>query len=174
MESGKVQTVLGVIDPEKLGCTLTHEHIWMDLRPGLTKPPREADLDKINCNEITLRNLGWIRQNPFCHQHSLALNEEPVEDMIQEVAEFKKEGGSTIVDNTVYGMQRNVEVLKKIAMASGLNIIAGSGYYVDSFVSPEMKSLSVEDMVSVSKFVHHRLLAPKIHFTNVQEILDEN
>lgn len=150
MASGKIQTVLGVIDPEKLGRTLTHEHISLDFRPGVVKPPREADLDKINCNEITLRNLGWIRQNPMCHKYNLALNEEPIEDLIQEVTEFKKEGGSTIVDNTIYGMQRNVEVLKKIASASGLNIIAGSGYYVDCYITPEMKSLSVEDMVSVS------------------------
>jgi phosphotriesterase-related protein len=71
--------------------------------------------------------------------------------MIQEVAEFKKEGGSTIVENTTYGIQRNVDDLKKISLATGVNIISGTGYYLDQTQTSEVKSASVEELSDVSK-----------------------
>ena len=42
--SGKVQTVLGPIDPESLGITLTHEHLLLDV--AFLEPPRDRASDK--------------------------------------------------------------------------------------------------------------------------------
>ena len=39
--AGRAQTVLGVISPEKLGVTLTHEHLLIDMSP-LFAPPERA------------------------------------------------------------------------------------------------------------------------------------
>ena len=47
---GKAQTVLGTIDPAKLGSTLMHEHVLWDLRKG------EARVKNDLGPEITLKN----------------------------------------------------------------------------------------------------------------------
>ena len=51
---GKIQTVLGPIEPEKLGRTLMHEHVLCDIRP----PGTRADNDL--GPEITLENTWQI------------------------------------------------------------------------------------------------------------------
>ena len=55
--AGKAITVLGAVEPDRLGFTLMHEHLYLDLRrnhlPGPDLPPDEramweADLDLPN------------------------------------------------------------------------------------------------------------------------------
>ena len=51
---GKIQTVLGPIEPERLGRTLMHEHVLCDIRPPGTRS--DNDLGP----EITLENVWQI------------------------------------------------------------------------------------------------------------------
>ncbi|EDO49918.1 predicted protein [Nematostella vectensis] len=146
MTSGMAQTVCGLLQPQKLGRTLTHEHMVMDYKSCYFKPSREQDLHLCSKKEITMQNLYWLRQNPYSNAFNLSLGDEPLEEIIAEVAEFKKEGGSTIVDNTTYGIMRNVEALKKISMATDVNIICGTGYYLDHTLPPEIKNAPIEEL----------------------------
>jgi phosphotriesterase-related protein len=66
--------------------------------------------------------------------------------MIEEASKFKAAGGSTIVDATSNGLGRNPEALRRISSRTGLNIIAGSGYYVWSTHPRNMESKSVDDI----------------------------
>lgn len=54
--------VLGLISPEELGRTLTHEHFSLDFNKFYVAPPDkfETYLD----SEITLDNVGVVRQYP--------------------------------------------------------------------------------------------------------------
>jgi len=146
MASGKIQTVLGPIDPSALGRTLTHEHIKMDYKCCLRPPWRESDAEKMTNSEFNLTNVGWIHQNPYSHKFNLALGDEPFDDMVKELNLFKQEGGQSIVEVTTLGIQRDVEYLAKTASATGLNIIAGTGYYLDHSLPPEVKASSVEEL----------------------------
>ena len=51
---------------------------------------------------------------------------------------------------TTVGIVRDVEYLAKAASATGLNIIAGTGYYLDSTLPAEVKSSSVEELSKVN------------------------
>lgn len=146
MASGQIQTVLGPIPPSALGRTLTHEHIKMDYKCCLRPPWRESDVDKMANSEFTMANLGWIQQNPYSHKLNLALGDEPFDDIMAELNYFKQEGGQSIVEVTTVGIVRDVEYLAKAASATGLNIIAGTGYYLDSTLPAEVKSSSVEEL----------------------------
>ena len=150
MTSGKIQTVLGLIEPSTLGRTLTHEHIVMDYRKCIEEPRRKRDESKMKSGEITLETLGWIQQNPYCHEFNLAMGDEPLEDIVREVGMFKKEGGSSIVECTTVGLDRDVEVLAQVSTATGLNIIAGAGHFLGCTLPPEVKSASVEELTQVS------------------------
>lgn len=146
MASGQIQTVLGPIAPSALGRTLTHEHIKMDYKCCLRLPWRESDAEKMTNSEFNLANLGWIHQNPYSHKFNMAIGDEPFEDIVAELNLFKQEGGQSIVEVTTVGIARDVEYLAKAASATGLNIIAGTGYYLDSTLPAEVKSSSVEEL----------------------------
>lgn len=150
MASGQVQTVLGPIDPSTLGRTLTHEHIKMDYKCCLRPPWRVSDAEKMLNSEFNFANLGWIHLNPYSHKFNMELGDEPFEDMVKELNLFKQEGGQSIVEVTTIGITRDVEYLAKAASATGLNIIAGTGYYLDQSLPPEVKASSVEELSKVS------------------------
>lgn len=59
------------------------------------------------------------------------LNDEPL--MIEEVLRFKEAGGRTIVELTNHGLGRDPAGLRRIAEATGLNIVMGSGWYREPY-----------------------------------------
>ena len=148
--SGKVQTVLGLVEPSCLGCTLTHEHLKMDYKNCYRAPRRKCDIEKGKYPGITLETVGWVRQNPYSHIFNLCFGDEPKEDIIKEVYLFKEEGGSTICECTTTGISRSVAFCKDVSEATGVNVIVGTGFYIDHTLSAEVKSLTVEQMAQVS------------------------
>jgi predicted metal-dependent phosphotriesterase family hydrolase len=52
---------------------------------------------------------------------------------IDEVALFRKAGGDTIVDQTVYGLHPDPEGLRDISEKTGVKIIAGTGFYWETY-----------------------------------------
>ncbi|XP_077991347.1 N-acetyltaurine hydrolase-like [Glandiceps talaboti] len=142
--SGKVQTVCGLMDPNDLGRTLTHEHFHMTFDVSYIPADRESDMDKTNMPFI-LENSGWIRQNPYSHKPNLQLDD--VDAMlIEELKFYKENGGCTMVDNTTLGIDRNIKKVKQYSEASGVNIVAGTGYYVGASHPPEMDTMSIEEL----------------------------
>ncbi len=129
---GKVQTVLGLIDPGELGRTMTHEHLLIDLNvPGARDDPGD---------ELSLRNLGrnrrYSNRNPFI----LRLDSEEV--ATGELAEFKAAGGGSIVDATSIGLIRRPEALRRISRTVGVHVVMGCSYYVADYHPPEVGELS--------------------------------
>ncbi|MDA0991521.1 MAG: phosphotriesterase-related protein [Verrucomicrobia bacterium] len=55
-----------------------------------------------------------------------------IELAIDELRAFKNAGGGALVDCTLPSIGRDVEVQKKVAEATGLHIIAGTGYYKEA------------------------------------------
>ncbi|XP_043541652.1 phosphotriesterase-related protein-like [Chiloscyllium plagiosum] len=146
--SGKVQTVLGVMDPRRLGRTLTHEHLTMSFAFCYTPPPPGQEA----CSEmpITMNNLYWLKQNPYSHRANLLLNEE-VEAVKGELLHFKEVGGGTIVENTTTGICRDVKALRRLSEETGVQIIAGAGFYVAETHSSETRSTSVEKVTAQNR-----------------------
>ncbi|GCC20988.1 N-acetyltaurine hydrolase isoform X1 [Chiloscyllium punctatum] len=144
--SGKVQTVLGVMDPRRLGRTLTHEHLTMSFAFCYTPPPPGQEA----CSEMpmTMNNLYWLKQNPYSHRANLLLNEE-VEAVKGELLHFKEVGGGTIVENTTTGICRDVKALRRLSEETGVHIIAGAGFYVAETHSSETRSTSVEKLTDI-------------------------
>ena len=142
--SGKAWTVLGPIDPSVLGITLTHEHLLIDEVRACFELPEGASQRKLAGDPVTLDNLGWVRFHPLSNKDNLRLDNEDV--MVGEALKFKNSGGSTIVDVTSGGLGRDPEGLRRIALRTGLNIIAGSGYYVAAAHPNEIESKDADDI----------------------------
>jgi phosphotriesterase-related protein len=137
--TGKIQTVLGIIDAEDLGVTLPHEHIIADLSIYFTEPT-EASGKILSHQPITLKNLYWVHCNRFNNIDNLKLCDEQL--AIEEALLYKWSGGTTIVELSSIGLSRDPLALARISRATGLNIVMGSGYYLECSHPPELAGMT--------------------------------
>ena len=131
--SGKVQTVLGPVDPGQLGRTLTHEHIFFDGSWVETRPQSASDqafFDKPVSQEI----LGRLRYRLKPNRDNGRLDD--VETAIEEVGLFKQYGGGTLVEASSIGIGRDPIGLARVSNATGVNIVMGASFYVNTHHPP--------------------------------------
>jgi len=125
--TGKVQTVLGLIDGKELGLTLPHEHLLLDLTVRFKLADESVTAKAMAEKPMTLDMAGWIRFHLFENRDNLVLNDEAL--TIKEITRFKLVGGKSVVDVTNWGIGQDPHAMTRIARATGLNIIMGTGYY---------------------------------------------
>jgi phosphotriesterase-related protein len=139
--SGQVMTVLGPIPAAELGITLPHEHILNDCRCWWHRPS-EAERHHLATEPVHPGIIGELRMDPFVNLDNCALDDEPL--AIAELLAFKHAGGVSVVDPTCRGIGRNPAALQGIARATGLNIVMGSGYYLQSSHPPALAGMSID------------------------------
>jgi phosphotriesterase-related protein len=133
-------TVVGPVPADALGITLMHEHLLLDAtswwhRP--TEPSRVALADAAMSCAI----YGELRMDPFVNRHNCRLDD--VQAAIDEVRQFAELGGRTVIDPTCRGIGRNPHALQEIARATGLQIVMGTGFYLQPSHPPEVSGMSV-------------------------------
>lgn len=143
--TGKVQTVLGPIDADTLGVTLPHEHLMVDSSCYFTEPNLATE-KTLAYQPVTLENLSWIKYNLSSNLDNMKLQDEKV--AINEAILYKASGGNTIVDASSIGCGRDPAALVRIAQITGLNIIMGSGYYMEVSHPPDLESKSEVDIAN--------------------------
>ena len=136
----QVQTVLGPVPASDLGTTLIHEHLVVNLRCYWSP---EADPDSAFL-PLSMSAMGRIRANPFAIRDNLLIDEPHI--AVEELTHFKNAGGGTVVDVTPQGIGRDPLTLAWLAEQTGINIIAGCGYYVRDSHPPGLESRSVDDL----------------------------
>ena len=141
---GKVQTVLGPVEPSELGATTTHEHLIIDFR-FMFREPEGADAQQLAREEITLENRGWIAYNHYSSLPNLLLTD--MDTAVEEARLFKTAGGGTIVDATTIGIGRDPVGLARVAREAGINVVMGAGFYVDAVHPADMDSRTEDDLV---------------------------
>ena len=139
--SGQVMTVRGLIPASQLGITLPHEHILNDCRCWWNAP-REPERQYLAQGPVRMEIIGELRMDPFVNLHNCALDDEDL--ATAELMQFVHAGGQTVIDPTCRGIGRNPQALVRVSEATGLNIVMGSGYYLQSSHPPEVKSFSVD------------------------------
>ena len=60
---------------------------------------------------------------------------------------YRQAGGKSVVDVATKGMYASREKLPKVSQDSDVNIICGTGFYVDCCVPDSVKAMSERDMV---------------------------
>lgn len=143
-----VQTVLGPIDPNLLGRTLTHEHLALDFEAFFCEPP--ADFKSYLDKKICMETLGSLRQYPYSSKENLRFYDEEAHDaVLKDIELYKKFGGGAIVENSSHGLKRNLEFMVEAAKKTNVHIIAGTGHYVHNLQGKEDLSLTVEKMTDL-------------------------
>jgi phosphotriesterase-related protein len=90
--------------------------------------PEDKELASIAEAPVQMENLGALRKNPYMSKDNLTLFD--IDLALKEVIFFRKAGGGAMVDCTTIGIGRDVKALKNISLASGLKMIAGTGFYI--------------------------------------------
>ena len=144
--TGKVQTVLGLIDGDELGFTLPHEHLLLDLTVRFKLTDESINARVMSQKPVSLETLGWIRFHNFENVDNLILDDE--EKATKEASLYQLAGGKSIVDVTNRGIRRDPHALTRISRATGLHVIMGSGYYtVDSGCEQKLKAVTEDEIV---------------------------
>ena len=143
INQGKVMTVLGPIEPKNVGNTSTHDHIIIDFNAILTEPIDSKDISKME-EKISIDNLGWVRFNWASSKDNLVYKD--VKDACNELDHYRNSGGNTIVDVTNIGLGRDPKKLKEISSKTGVNIIMGSGFYVELAQTRNYTSDGIESL----------------------------
>jgi phosphotriesterase-related protein len=141
--AGKTQTVLGWVEGKDLGVTLPHEHLISDAGFNFSEPD-DASEKALAYKPVGMEISSWLRYHPSENLENCQLLDE--QEAIDEALLFKKAGGRTLVDASSIGIGRNPEALVRIARATGLNIIMGSGYMVHRCQPPDMSDRTEEEI----------------------------
>ncbi|XP_055698422.1 phosphotriesterase-related protein [Phlebotomus papatasi] len=145
----QVQTVRGTVASNSLGYTLTHEHLALDFTHFHTEPPQPL-ASIFQAPRITLENVGFVRQYPYSSSYNLSFNDEDSRLAVEkDIEAFKRFGGGTIVENTSHGLNRNLGLMHDISVATGVQIVAGTGHYVASLQTASTQAMTVEQLTDM-------------------------
>jgi phosphotriesterase-related protein len=154
-EPARVQTVLGPVAPAELGYTQMHEHLLSDLS-RFALPVVEPDeggpwyAREIDQETIRPQDYQWIRRYQRHHRGNLVLDD--VDVAVDELADYARLGGRTIVEVTTDGIGRDPRGLAEIARRTGLHIVMGSGYYAHGGHPEHVRRSTVEELAE--RIVH--------------------
>ena len=142
--AGKVMTVHGPIDPDVLGPTLMHEHLFIIFYKGVLPDHYTPATDWCMWEqELTMDKLDLVRARKPLRDNWLLVDERSA---IEEVMEFRYRGGGTIVDVTSIGIGRDPLALSRVSHATGLNVVMGAGWYQKLYHPVDMDQKTVEGM----------------------------
>jgi phosphotriesterase-related protein len=150
-DTGQIVTVEGRIEPEALGTTLPHEHMFADASNWFT-PTESAYERKLAEEPVTLENRGYIEHNLYGNRDNMRLNS--YDEALEEVRRFNRAGGDAVVDLTPKNIGRDPRRVRGIARETGLTFVHGTGYYVrtahpeylDDMTSEEIEDEFVSDV----------------------------
>jgi phosphotriesterase-related protein len=134
-------TVDGPVPAGDLGMTLMHEHLVNDCRCWWN-PPKEPARAHLATAPVHPGIVGELRMDPFVNLDNCALDDHRV--AAAELMPFRAAGGRTVVDPTCRGIGRSPDKLREIARLTGLRIVMGAGYYLESSHPPEVRRLSAD------------------------------
>ena len=115
----RIHTIRGSVEIDSLGLILPHEHLFTDLRG-----PRVADYAQADPSAV-------------------------VEVVEPHLAEACKAGVTALVECSTVGVGRNLAVLRRLAEASSIHIIAPTGVYRDAYIPESLREISVHDLADL-------------------------
>ena len=139
--SGLVMTVNGPLPAVDLGITLMHEHLVNDCRCWWN-PPKQPERARLGGEPVHMGIIGELRMDPFVNLDNCALDDHRL--AAAELMPFKAAGGRTVVDPTCRGIGRDPVKLRAIAAETGLQIVMGAGYYLQTSHPPALRSMSID------------------------------
>jgi phosphotriesterase-related protein len=143
-----IQSVTGPVDSADLGVCLPHEHIINDVRSWWQASNQVGiDPEKFAKQPVSTDILWELRLDPFSNLDNCQMDDAATAE--EELLMFKALGGVSVLEATSVSIGRNLPMLRDISQATGLTVIAGTGFYLDSSQPESIKSKSVEEIAQL-------------------------
>ena len=144
-----IVTVNGPIEPDELGLTLAHEHIFCDTSGDFRAPPPQiasliADMGVDLEQPISLPSLGFLWREPQWSVSNQIL--ESYEDAVDELRWAQRVGVKAVIDPTPIGLGRMPEAQRRLSAELGMHVVAGTGYYRDKFHPPKSRPMTIAEI----------------------------
>lgn len=141
----QVMTVLGPMDANRLGITMSHVHLLIELAVAEQREsPGNASQKVLFDKPLTMDMLGPLRRRVHLLKDNLVMGD--IDEQIGELMLYKRFGGISVVEPGVIGLGRDPVGLRQIAAATGVNVIASSGWYIGASHSQAVNDSSVEKL----------------------------
>lgn len=138
-----IQTVTGPIDHTGLGLVLPHEHLVNDLARAFT-PAADPQVRTMLAGPVTAELAPVLREHPYNSKDNCSLHDAAA--VVEDLCAFRAAGGDTVIDLTPPGLGRDPEALLKYSEASGVQVVMGSGWYLQKFQAGEDLAASEEEL----------------------------
>lgn len=122
----RAQGVLGPIDADDLGVTLTHEHLLWDLTPWKSEPATEREREAAT-GPVRPEVRASLRFDPCLSLDNLVQRD--VDVACEELGDALAAGVRTVVDPTNVSLGRDPQALAAIARRTGAQVVMGCGWY---------------------------------------------
>jgi phosphotriesterase-related protein len=152
MADKRIMTVMGPIAPEQLGWTSMHEHVLMRGRVLRERHVKACpdEYSPIPADEpMSIENVGIISHNGMLTWDAVDLQDEEL--MAGEVGDFKKAGGDSMTELSAIGIRCSLPGVKRIAEASGVHVVACTGFYVHDSWPEKYYGLGIEGYAAVMR-----------------------
>ena len=136
-------TVTGPIDPDDLGITLMHEHVFIDASSWWRGPESGASA-RVASGPVDVSIIGELRMDPFSNKDNCVLSDAAA--AAEELGRFRDLGGRTVVDTTGIGIGRDPRALRRVSEATGLQVVMGSGFYLEGSQPGRTADMSIDDI----------------------------
>lgn len=140
-----VRTVTGVVGSDELGFVLPHEHLLNSIEAGgLVPDPSFPDL----FDAPVTPELAWLlRDRPYASKDNCVLD--VPDDVAAELLHFRSLGGSTVIEVTSEGQGRDREGLAELSRRTGVQVIAGGGWYLERFHPDVTRGDDIDAMTAI-------------------------
>ena len=147
---GMIRTVLGEIPPEDLGVTLSHEHIIIDSADLFWEPPGPDDPPEVQAlaeAPVTRDAYEILAERPYISRDNLNMTELDV--AIRELRMYADAGGQSIIDVSGRIPGWWPDALAEASRATGLNVVASTGWYIAPSHPPGHATASVGELAEM-------------------------
>ena len=136
-------TVTGTMAAADMGITLMHEHVLVDCRSWWRGPDSGAS-ERVATGPVDVSVIGELRMDPFASLDNCVMDDGDA--AAEELALYRDLGGRTVVDTSGPGNGRDPRALRGISESTGLQIIMGSGFYLEGSHPDRLAGMSVADV----------------------------
>ena len=146
----RVRTVLGDISPDEPGVTLSHEHLVVDTTDLFWTPPATdapAELHALVEKPVRAEDYDLLVARPFISKDNLDMTDLSV--AIKELELYRDAGGRSFVDVSGGISGWHPDSLVTASKATGVNIVASTGWYISPSHPAELANASVDEMAAM-------------------------
>ena len=156
-----IRTVTGDVDSAALGLVLPHEHLGNDIS-GAFREAADPRVAALLAGPVRA-DLAWLlADHPYASRDNCRLDDDDA--MAADLAGFADVGGRTVLDLTPPGIGRDPERLRQLSLATGVQVVMGSGWYLQPTHPPEVATMPADRLadVLVAEFDPARELRPGV------------